>query len=77
MKWILQLRLGNVLNTCSFSFQITNEDGTPKTVENPSVGFLIKHLEADTGAFVEEAESKDCLSLLSEPEQIVVKVTNP
>jgi hypothetical protein len=45
-----------------------------------SAGFIIKHIETDSGSFIEETDASKCVSLLDEPERgdtIAVKVTKP
>ena len=47
---------------------------------DPSAGFIVKHIETDSGSFIEETDASKCLSLLDEPargDTVAVKVAHP
>ncbi len=47
---------------------------------DPSAGFIVKHIETDSGSFIEETDASKCMSLLDEPargDTVAVKVAHP
>merc|ERR1712070_611832 len=69
---------GGVMEMLIENFKMVDDKGSPWG--DPSAGFIVKHIETDSGSFIEETDASKCMSLLDEPargDTVAVKVAHP